>query len=146
MTDQITEDLKAIPGELQGLLLGTGYFDNVRLGAVENILSFKGRTATVYMRRGDTETTMGSYNLPLTIEAIIGVLVRGARDKSHTKTYEIILDLLDKFRNNTAWTTLNGRVRHASVEEYEVFPYNTGRTYITTGILRVKLDVRRRIR
>lgn len=144
--DQITQKLYSIPDELKTLLESSKLFDAVFVGQLENIFTLNLMTATIYVKGGDTEETMGGYNLPQSLELVVGIVARGAKPETHSSVYSATLTLLDHFRNDESWTTLNGKARHVLVERFDIFPYNTGRNYITQGVLRLKCDVRMRIR
>lgn len=144
--DPITEAIMRAPSELKALLEDLDEFDVVYVGMIEDLFTFGALTATVYVKGGSTEETMGGFNLPRDLDLIIGLVGRGAKPTTHDKIFSLIILVLDRFRNDEAWTTLNGSVRHARVEGYEIFPFKAGKVYVTQGVMRVKCDVRMRIR
>ena len=136
------QKILASPIAMTELLVGTGFFKNVKRGFPENQNTHRGDLATVFFQGLDFSETHGSRNRPEFIESIIGIICKGTKTEVHDKITATSLYVTSRFEDDQQWVTLKGNVRNTFITDFNIYPEKQGNTLLTTAVINLKHDVR----
>lgn len=99
--------------------------NNVLEGFPESISTFGDPTGTVYAKgSSDFWNNQGRRNVPKNINTILAVIINGTEGEAYKRAVKTNDRLLELFRENKDWFTLNGLVRATFVVDNIIYIEN----------------------